>query len=512
LNKTNPAPPRTSMFALLLIMLVGGILVLRLPGAVASRLSDADLLDPILDISHLIDRYYYRDFDEQALRDGAIRGMLEALQDPYTEYIPPARQSEFDRIVRGEFVGVGAQIQMREDGWLEIISPLDDSPALLAGLQAGDLIIAADGSSTWQRDINLIIEQLTGRPGTKVRVTVERAEGAGDPPAGALDPSVPGEHRITGRGAGEVGGEGQTPVTAPGPAEDAVRFDLVITRDRIRAQTIRGLHRDGQDWIWMVDPDERIAYVRISQFTGETMQRFPAVLQDLLGTDMRALVLDLRQNTGGSMEAAIAASDLFLPSGEIVSVEGRRRPRQTVVASPGSSLPHFPMVVLVDRASASASEIVAGALSDNGRAIVVGERTFGKGLVQTIVPLPSGHGQLKITEADYFLPSGRSLHRHPDSEVWGVDPTEGFQITLSDEQFIRLWNIRRQEEVLRPNRDSEDDRWSDPEWIRERLHDPQLAAAVEALQSKLRSGAWQRPEALEMPEAAVGEGGSADES
>ncbi|MFU8829842.1 MAG: S41 family peptidase [Phycisphaerales bacterium] len=135
MNKTNPAPPRTSMFALLLIMLVGGILVLRLPGAVASRLSDADLLDPILDISHLIDRYFYRDFDEQALREGAIRGMLEALQDPYTEYIPPARQSEFDRIVRGEFVGIGAQIQMREDGWLEIISPLDDSPALLAGLR-----------------------------------------------------------------------------------------------------------------------------------------------------------------------------------------------------------------------------------------------------------------------------------------------------------------------------------------------------------------------------------------
>ena len=490
----HPGGSRPRLLAILLIVGIGAVLVARLPGAISARLADAELVDPVVDISHLVDRYYYRDYDREQLRLGAIRGMLNTLQDPYTEYIPPARQEEFDKIVRGEFVGIGAQIQMNDDGWLEIISPLDDSPALMAGLQAGDLVVAVDGSSTWQRDVQLIIGQLTGTPGSEVRVTVQRRPGDAELPEGALEPSVPGELLIDDRAPGEVGAEGEPPVTAPGPPDDAERFDLIITRERIRTQTVRGLHRDGSDWLWMVDPEQKIAYVRISQFTGETILRFPAVLRELLDRGMNGLVLDLRQNTGGSLEAAIMVSDLFLASGEIVSVEGRRRERDTASASAPGTLPDFPMAVLVDRVSASASEIVAGALSDNGRAIVVGERTFGKGLVQAIVPLPSGNGQLKITEADYYLPSGRSLHRHPDSDVWGVDPTEGFEVPLTEDEFVRLWNTRREQEVIRPNGDDEDAFWSDPVWIREQLHDPQLAVAVDAIQTLLRTGQWVAPE------------------
>jgi len=490
----HPGGSRPRLLAILLIVGIGAVLVARLPGAISARLADAELVDPVVDISHLVDRYYYRDYDREQLRLGAIRGMLNTLQDPYTEYIPPARQEEFDKIVRGEFVGIGAQIQMNDDGWLEIISPLDDSPALMAGLQAGDLVVAVDGSSTWQRDVQLIIDQLTGTPGSEVRVTVQRRPGDAELPEGALEPSVPGKLLIDYRAPGEVGAEGEPPVTAPGPPDDAKRFDLIITRERIRTQTVRGLHRDGSDWLWMVDPEQKIAYVRISQFTGETILRFPAVLQELLDRGMNGLVLDLRQNTGGSLEAAIMVSDLFLASGEIVSVEGRRRERDTASASAPGTLPDFPMAVLVDRVSASASEIVAGALSDNGRAIVVGERTFGKGLVQAIVPLPSGNGQLKITEADYYLPSGRSLHRHPDSDVWGVDPTEGFEVPLTEDEFVRLWNTRREQEVIRPNGDDEDAFWSDPVWIREQLHDPQLAVAVDAIQTLLRTGRWVAPE------------------
>jgi len=489
---TNPQtrPDRTALPALLLTMAVGAILVFRLPGAVSARLSDAEIAEPIVDIAHLVDRYYYRDYDQEALRLGAIRGMLSTLEDPYTEYIPPADQEDFDRIVRGEFVGIGAQIQMNADGWLEIISPLDDSPALMAGVQAGDQVIAVDGKSTWQRDVNRIIDELTGRPGTEVRLTIERDRSAGEPPRNAQEPSVPAETVITGREPGEFGADGPEPVTAPGPAEDAQRFDLIITRDRIRAQTLRGLHRDGQEWLWMVDPDERIAYIRISQFTADTIQRFPLVVASLLDQGMNGLVLDLRQNTGGSLEAAIQVSNLFLSYGDIVSVEGRRHERETVPAVPHGTLPDFPMVVLVDRTSASASEIVAGALSDNGRALVVGERTFGKGLVQAIVQLPGGNGQLKITEADYYLPSGRSLHRHPDSEVWGVDPSPGFEVTLTEEELVRLWTIRREEEILRPGKDGADSSWSDPLWIREHLQDPPLALAVDALQTKITAGTW----------------------
>lgn len=494
-DPTNPQtkPDRTGLPALLLTMAVGAILVFRLPGAVSARLSDAEMVEPIVDIAHLVDRYYYRDYDDQTLQLGAIRGMLSILEDPYTEYIPPADQDDFDRIVRGEFVGIGAQIQMNAGGWLEIISPLDDSPALIAGVQAGDRVVAVDGRSTWQRDVNRIIDELTGRPGTEVRLTIERDRSAGELPETGQEPSVPAETVITGREPGEFGGEGSEEITAPGPTEDAQRFDLVITRDRIRAQTLRGLHRDGEDWLWMVDPDEGIAYIRISQFTDDTIQRFPLVVAALLDRGMNGLVLDLRQNTGGSLEAAIQVSNLFLSYGDIVSVEGRRRQRQTVSTEAHGTLPDFPMVVLVDRTSASASEIVAGALSDNGRAIVVGERTFGKGLVQAIVPLPGGNGQLKITEAEYFLPSGRSLHRLMDSEVWGVDPDPGFEVPLTDEERIQLWNIRREEEVLRPGRDTDESRWGDPVWIRERLQDPPLALAVDALQNKLETGTWPEP-------------------
>lgn len=491
---------KSHLLAVLLIVGVGAVLVARLPGAMTARLSDASYADPVLDIANLVDRYYYRDYDRNDMRLGAIRGMLSTLDDPYTEYIPPARQDEFDKVMRGEFVGIGAEIRMTEAGWLEITSPMDDSPALLAGLQAGDLIVAVDGVSTWQRDINRIMESLTGRPGTEVRITVERATDAGAIPESALDATVAGETQVSERAAGEPGGPGQPPLVAPGPAEDARRFDLVITRDRIRTQTVRGLHRDGQDWLWMVDPSRGIAYVRISQFTGDTAARLPVLLGGLREQGMIALVLDLRRNAGGSMEAAIVVSNLFLESGEIVSTEGRRRERATVMAQPAGTLPDFPVAVLVDRGSASASEIVAGALRDNGRAIVVGERTFGKGLVQAIVPLPSGNGQLKITEADYFLPSGRSLHRHEDSEVWGVDPTPGFEVRLTEDEFVTLWDIRREEEVLRPGRDAEPDLWSDPERIRERLQDPQLATAVRALQQYLEQGEWIAPEPTERDE------------
>ncbi|MFG0294109.1 MAG: S41 family peptidase [Phycisphaerales bacterium JB050] len=481
--------PKSHFLAILLIVTVGGVLVARLPGAITARMSDAAFTEPVVDIAHLVDRYYYRDYDEEELRLGAIRGMLSTLQDPYTEYIPPSKQNEFDKVVRGEFVGIGAQIQMTQDGWLQIASPMDDSPALVAGLQAGDLVIAVDGVSTWQRDVDLIIADLTGKPGTDVRLTVERMSEAGSPPDTALEPTVPGELLIKDRPAGVIGSETQ-PVTAPGLAEGSERFDLVVTRDRIRTQTVRGLHRNGQDWLWMVDPQNNIAYMRISQFTSETTPHLTSVLSGLLEEGLRGLVLDLRQNAGGSLEAAIQISDLLLESGEIISVEGRTRPRYTEHASAQGTLPDFPIALLVDRSSASASEILAGALSDNGRAIVIGERTFGKGLVQAIVPLPSGNGQLKITEADYYLPSGRSLHRHPDSEVWGVDPTPGYEVPLTDEQLVQLWTIRREEEVLRPGKDGADTSWSDPVWIRERLQDPPLALAVDALQHKLTTGIW----------------------
>jgi hypothetical protein len=213
-------------------------------------------------------------------------------------------------------------------------------------------------------------------------------------------------------------------------------------------------------------------------------------------------VLDLRFNAGGSLLAAIETADLFIPEGTIVSTAGRTTPTEYAEAYAEGTLPDFPMIVLVNRESASASEVVAGALADNNRAIVLGERTFGKGLVQAIYRLPGSIGQIKITEQYYALPSGRIIQRRDDSTTWGVDPNPGFFVPM-DEQANRLALQRRlQAEVLRASaRDAEQD-WSDPDWILEHLADAQLTAAVRAMRAKLDTGQWEPP-GTDQPEAAA---------
>jgi len=204
--------------------------------------------------------------------------------------------------------------------------------------------------------------------------------------------------------------------------------------------------------------------------------------------------LDLRGIAGGSLAASIRLADLFLSDGTIVSLRGKGVPEQSNSATPQGDLPaDLPIVVLIDEGSASASEVLTGALKDNGRAMVLGERTFGKGLVQQVISLPSGTGQLKITEANYYLPSGRNIQRKDDSPVWGVDPSPGFYVPLTPEQSFEVWSIRRQQEILRPNEDEDPSLWEDADRIRAELKDPQLAAAVDALVAKLTTGEFVAP-------------------
>jgi carboxyl-terminal processing protease len=195
-------------------------------------------------------------------------------------------------------------------------------------------------------------------------------------------------------------------------------------------------------------------------------------------------------------------ADLFLDSGTIVSMRGRAAPERTFAADAPGTLPDFPMVVMVNGASASASEIVAGALADNDRALVLGERSFGKGLVQSVIPLPNNAGTLKLTEAHYYLPSGRNIQREDDSPTWGVDPSDGYYVPMTGEEYGRMWRIRQQEEIRRAEPDSDRARWEDPAWIRERLEDPQLAAAVRAIGAKLATGEWLRT-GEDVPEFAI---------
>ncbi len=482
----------------LLLMFVLVVILIRLPlvsSAQPSRYQYA-LFDGLTDVVHTIERWYYTEPDFQEMQEGAIRGMLESLGDEYTDYISPQQTEEFNKQIRGDYVGIGAEVRDDPSGFMLIVSPMDDSPALLSGLQAEDLVVGVDGRSTYQLGVNSIINLLKGEPNSTVRVTVER-EGELKPDT-SLPPSIPGkvdlapeEHTLPPAVPGEEALVFlDEPIVAPGPAPGSVRFDVEIVRERIQTQTVRGLHRNAGEWLWFVDPEQRIAYVRASQFTEETARVFPQVMRQLLDEGMRALVLDLRYNSGGAFEAAGRMADLFLDDGVIVSTKGRRTPEQTLFASERGTLPDFPIAVLVNGASASASEIVAGALADNDRALVVGERTFGKGLVQRIEPLPSGAGQVKITIARYYLPSGRHIQREDESTRWGVDPTPGYYIPVEDEQAIETWTIRRNEEILRPSEDENAGQWSDPAWVLDHLQDRKLRVAVKALRGKLDTGDW----------------------
>jgi carboxyl-terminal processing protease len=414
---------------------------------------DYAFFDPLIDVMALLERNYVTEPDDDALQQAAISGILEALDDPYTVYIPPTNSDEFSKALSGEYVGIGAEVII-EDGWLTIVNPMEDSPALMAGLRPGDRVLAVEDTTTKDRPIQESIDLLKGEPGTPVTLTIER--------------------------------DGET-------------LEITVIRDHIKTREVKGFHRrpgvDGT-WEYLIDPERAIAYVRVSQFTGQVAAETLAALQgaeDKAGRPLEGIVLDLRDNPGGMLGEAIEMADLFLADGVIVSTKGLHHREQVARASAGEPFESTAMMVLVNGQSASASEIVAGALADNGRAIVVGTRTFGKGSVQTVRPIPSQPGaMLKITEQLYYLPSGRSLHRTPGSAIWGVDPSPGYFLPLDGDQRFAMLTARREQEIMRPDEDSESAgaHWSDPIWILETLHDPQLGRGLTALQTRVDTGDW----------------------
>ncbi len=451
-----------------------GLLLVRMPLAIADQADQYEFFVPLVDVLDEVDDHFLREPDFEEMQTAAINGMLESLDDPYTVYIPPAKVQEFDKSIRGSYVGIGAEVNTSE-GFMQIVSPMDDSPAYKAGIEADDLVVAVNGESTYERELTEIIDNLMGEPGTEVILTIEREGDPTDLPPAALEPSVPGP---TG--------------DAPGPKAGRIRFDIPVVRQRIRAATIKGFRRDGEEWSYWANPVDKVAYIRVTQFTDTTIPALSSAARRLIDEGMRGLILDLRFNTGGSLDAAIAMANLFLEDGTIVSTKGRAGPERRAAATADNTLPDFPLVVLVNGSSASASEIVAGALADNDRAVILGERTYGKGSVQGVYRLPSGHGQLKITEAYYYLPSGRKLHRETESTVWGVDPTDGFYVPMTAQENREMWRVRRDLEILRnPEKaDNGPESWSDPQWILEYMKDKQLSAAVEAIHDRLETGRW----------------------
>jgi carboxyl-terminal processing protease len=365
------------------IVLIGW-LAFSIPGTLAQRDDDYSFVRTLVDIHRQVASNYADPVDEAKLRQGAIDGMLSEL-DPFSVYVPPQHQEAFDRLLEGSFKGVGIQLDTNDDGRIEVITPIDGSPAQRAGIMAGDVILKVNGESIEGMRQNEVVKRITGPLGSQVTLTVRHATGD--------------------------------------------EQELTMTREEIVLPTVKGYsRRPDNTWDWYVCDDPKVAYMRVSQFTPETYQRIKETLagseqwHGLLHDGMRGLVLDLRFNPGGRLDQAIQILDMFIEHGTLLSTRGRNRPESRIEATGSGTLPNFPMIVLINEHSASASEIVAGSLMDHQRAVVVGTRSYGKGSVQEVIPLDGKSGELKLTVAYYYLPSGRLVHRKKDATDWGVEP------------------------------------------------------------------------------------------
>lgn len=363
-----------------------------------------ELLMTFADTIDQIDRNYVERVSRRELLEAAIDGALRKL-DPYSDYIAPDEIAKFRVEVDNEFGGIGIQISSR-NGQLAVISPLVGTPAYRSGIVAGDLILAIEGKPTKDMSIADAIKLMKGRPGSKVSLTVFH------------------------------------------PLKSATE-QIELTREVIKVQTVLSDRRNPDDsWKFMYDDIEKIGYIRLTTFGKETAQDLKAELTELDKQGMRALVLDLRFNPGGLLRSAIEVSDLFLSEGKIVSTDGRNVEQQTWSASKSETFDGFPMVVLVNQFSASASEIVSAALQDHDRAVVIGQQTFGKASVQNVVELEGGKSALKITTGSYQRPSGKPIHRFPEATEWGVRPNEDFAVPLSDYELQQLINQRHQRDIV----------------------------------------------------------------
>jgi carboxyl-terminal processing protease len=366
---------------------VGGLLTSRGGTAFAEeRYQELQLFAKVL---NLVQQYYVEEVDTKKLIYGGIKGMLREL-DPHTNFLPPDIYKEFETETTGEFGGIGIEITV-QNGILTIISPIEDTPAWKAGVKAGDKIIEIDGESTKGFSLAEAAQRLKGKKGAKIRLGIFR-EGFDRPK------------------------------------------EFVIERGTVKIKSVK-----------YIDLDEGYAYARITSFIENTASDLAKALKthEKKYKQIRGLIIDLRRNPGGLLDQAIQTSDLFLEQGVIVSTMGRnQKEKEIVYAKKAGTLPSFPVIVLVDEYSASASEIVAGALQDNKRALVMGHRSFGKGSVQSVVKLGDGSG-LKLTVGRYYTPSGRSI------QAYGIVPDIELEDLTSDvlEQARAKRDIHREKDM-----------------------------------------------------------------
>ena len=342
-------------------------------------------LELFADVLARVEQDYVTEIDDEEAIESAIQGMLSSL-DPHSSYMDATEYREMQTQTRGEYGGLGIEVTS-EDGIVRVVSPIDDTPAARAGIQAGDYLTAINGESIVGLTLNEAVRRMRGAAGTDITVTVAR--------------------------------EGTDP------------FDVTLTREIINVRAVTARIEGGD-----------VGVIRISTFnerTGDMLQDAIRTVKRDTGGRLRGVVVDLRNNPGGLLDQAIEVSDAFLDGGEVVSTRGRQpEDVQRYNARRGEDLGGVPVVVLINEASASAAEIVAGALQDRNRALVVGMDSFGKGSVQTVIPLQGGRdGALRLTTARYYTPAGRSIQGAgitPDIEVAArrVDPERLTRLRLSE--------------------------------------------------------------------------------
>jgi carboxyl-terminal processing protease len=409
---------------------------------------------PLIEVDALIRKNFVEPIDENHLLDGAIRGMMLKL-DPYSGYIGPEELDAFRRRMSGEYTGIGVQLGVR-NGELTIIAPIEESPAMQAGIKAGDVVLAINDTPVEGMGVADADRLLEGSSGSDVRLTVRHAVA---------------DHR------------------------DDVE-ELVITRGPIRLRSIKGIqHRPDGTWEHMLPGELPIAYIRVSSFHENTMAELDECLDRIRSSGAQGLVIDLRFNPGGLMSAAISLVDRFLREGEIVSTVTRHQATvkaiDTYLAQPEGTFPALPMAVLINEHSASAAEIVAGALQDHQRAVVYGERSFGKGVIQNVVDLKGHRAAISLTVAHYRLPSGRIIHKSPansDSGQWGVIPDVVVELDAQQELAVQDRRILADQPQPLPETMPSDPADLQAEPDHSILIDEQLQAAWDSVRNQIELG------------------------
>ena len=346
------------------LVVIGGVIGVFGYKAVVTRTNTAAATsEQFREIRSILESSFNGDLNDEKQAEGALRGYVASLGDPYTVYLNASEAEELSNDLAGQLSGIGVEVGLKNDR-LTVIAPIDETPAAKAGIRAGDVIATIDGQSTSELTLDEAVKKIRGEKGTEVKLTVVR--------------------------------EGEEPK------------ELAITRDQIQVSSVKYEVKDGG-----------VGYIRVRRFGDDTDTAIRNAAADLAKQGVTKIVLDLRDNPGGYLNSAVTVSSEFLADGVVVEERGRHMESKQLVANPGGNLTNAKLVILINEGSASASEITAGALKDNGRAILVGEKTYGKGSVQEVKQLSNG-AQLKVTVAGWFTPKGVNISKEgikPDIEV-----------------------------------------------------------------------------------------------